>query len=68
MSVRTFSNIGAADRAVRLLLGAMGLALAVSGPRSPWGYLGVALLLTAAIGFCPLYAVLGISTRSRRTP
>ena len=60
-------NIGNADRAVRVLLGATALALVVTGPRSPWGYVGVVLLATAVAGFCPLYAMFGLSTRSRRT-
>lgn len=58
-------NIGTADRAIRAVLGVVALALVVSGPRTPWGFLGVALLATAAVGFCPLYAALGLSTRPR---
>ena len=58
-------NIGNADRAIRAMLGLVALALVVSGPRTPWGFLGVVLLVTAAVGFCPLYAVLGLSTRPR---
>jgi hypothetical protein len=58
-------NLGAADRVMRALLGTVALALVLTGPRSAWGFLGIALLGTAAIGFCPLYAMLGISTRTR---
>lgn len=59
-------NLGAADRALRALLGAIALTLAFTGPRSPWGFLGLVLLGTAVVGFCPIYAVLGLSTRGRR--
>jgi len=58
-------NIGAVDRVVRALLGVSLLALVVTGPHTAWGYLGLVPLLTAATGFCPLYAVLGLSTRGR---
>jgi hypothetical protein len=60
-------NLGTADRVLRAVLGATALALVVTGPRSAWGYLGFVLLITAAVGFCPIYAALGLSTRSRRT-
>jgi len=66
MSNITRLNLGAADRALRALLGTIALALVFTGPRSPWGYLGLALLGTAAVGFCPIYAALGLTTRSRR--
>jgi Na+/proline symporter len=58
-------NIGRTDRVLRAALGIVALGLLYAGPRTPWGYVGIALLFTAAIGFCPLYALLGISTRSR---
>jgi hypothetical protein len=59
-------NVGRADRMVRGVLGAVALTLVFTGPRSPWGYVGLVLLFTAAIGFCPLYSLLGISTRKPR--
>jgi hypothetical protein len=55
-------NIGAADRAVRIVAGVALLAMVFVGPRTPLGWLGLIPLLTAAVNFCPLYAVLGIST------
>lgn len=65
MSVNRFFNVGPTDRALRAVLGLAVLALAFVGPRTPWGYLGLIPLLTAVVGFCPLYALLGISTRAR---
>ena len=65
MSRLTLHNVGTIDRALRAVLGIVALSLVYIGPRSPWGYVGLALLLTAVIGFCPLYALLGMTTRSR---
>lgn len=66
MSRWNHPNIGTVDRALRALLGVVALSLVVTGPRSAWGYVGVVLLFTAAVGFCPLYALLGLTTRTRR--
>jgi hypothetical protein len=60
-------NLGPADRFMRALLGVVGLSLVVWGPASPWGYLGLIPLVTAAIGYCPLYQLLGWSTAPQRT-
>jgi len=56
-------NEGAVDRILRIVLGIAVLSLVFVGPRTPWAWLGLVPLLTGVIGFCPLYAVLGISTR-----
>ena len=66
MSNWTQANIGSLDRALRALIGIAVLALAFTGPRTAWGYLGFIPLVTAAVGFGPLYAVLGLDTRGRR--
>lgn len=55
-------NEGAVDRILRVLVGAGVLSLAFIGPQTPWAYLGIIPLLTGLVGFCPLYAVLGINT------
>lgn len=65
MSNRTRPNLGSVDRALRVVLGSAALALVFTGPRTPWGYGGAVLLITAAIGFCPIYAAFGLSTRAR---
>ena len=62
MPAKTFFNVGSVDRVLRALLGVAVLSLAFVGPQSPWGYLGLVPLLTAAIGWCPLYSLLGINT------
>ena len=54
-------NVGGIDRTVRIVLGAVLIAIAVMGI-SPWGWVGVVPLLTGLIGWCPPYAIFGMST------
>lgn len=53
------------DRVARVILG-LGLAsLLAIGPVPGWGLVGLAgfvLLFTAAMGSCPIYTLLGVST------
>jgi hypothetical protein len=60
------TNVGTIDRIVRAALGLALLGLAITGTIGLWGYIGVVPLLTAAIGYCPAYHVLGISSCPRR--
>ncbi len=55
-------NVGVIDRALRLVLGVVLLALVFLGPKTAWGWLGAVLLATAAVGSCPLYTLLGLRT------
>jgi hypothetical protein len=55
-------NVGFAERAIRVVLGLLVLSLAFIGPQSTWAYLGIIPLATGLIGWCPPYALLGIST------
>jgi len=55
------------DRAVRIILGLGLLSLLSMGPVPGWGLLGLVGLVplaTGAIGSCPLYTLVGFSTRS----
>ena len=63
------SNVGNPDRIVRALLG---IALIAAPLLSGWGggvaliapiAIGTVLLATAAFGFCPIYALFGLSSR-----
>lgn len=56
------TNAGSIDRALRALLGIGLIAIVFVGPQTPWGWLGLIPLGTAALGWCPLYALLGINT------
>jgi hypothetical protein len=60
-------NIGPVDRVIRLAIGFALIAYAIPLGFAPtgwnWvGWIGVVPVLTAAIGLCPLYTLLGIST------
>ena len=55
-------NEGTLDRALRVILGLVLIALVFVGPQTPWGWIGVVPLLTGLVGMCPLYSVLGINT------
>lgn len=56
------TNEGTVDRAVRAIAGIALIGLTLAGTIGPWGWIGVVPLATAAIGWCPLYTVLGINT------
>lgn len=55
-------NEGTIDRALRIIVGIVLLALVFVGPQTPWGWIGIVPLATGLIGWCPLYRVFGIST------
>jgi hypothetical protein len=57
-------NVGGIDQFIRLLVGLGALSLIFIGPKTWWGLLGLIPLLTASIGVCPLYSLVGISTCS----
>jgi len=56
------SNVGGIDRILRIVLGLALIAMTLMGTIGAWGWIGVVPLLTAALGSCPLYTVLGLST------
>lgn len=63
----TWINMGAVDRVLRLVLGVALLAFAIWA-EVDWrwvGWIGLVPLATAAIGWCPLYAMLGIGTNGK---
>ena len=60
-------NVGAIDRALRVIVGIALLAFAFGliGPATGWnwvGWIGIIPLATGAVGSCPLYSILGLST------
>lgn len=56
------ANEGGVDRALRVIVGLVLIALAVMGVVGAWGYIGVVPLLTGIMGFCPAYTLLGMNT------
>jgi len=56
------SNVGGLDRTARIVGGLVLIGLAATGTVGAWGWIGVVPLLTGAVGFCPLYPLLGLNT------
>ena len=54
-------NIGKNDKNIRLALGVL-IVLWGLFYKNWWGLIGLLLLITAFVSWCPLYAVLGIKT------
>jgi hypothetical protein len=60
-------NMGMVDRGLRVIIGLALIAFAIplGFPQTGWnwvGWIGVVPLLTALLGVCPLYSLLGLST------
>jgi Protein of unknown function (DUF2892) len=60
-------NVGAIDRAIRVVIGLALIAFAIplGFPDTGWnwiGWIGVVPILTAVAGTCPAYSLLGFST------
>lgn len=63
-------NMGTIDRALRVVIGVILIAYAIpvgfSSTGWNWvGWIGVIPLLTAFVGVCPLYSLIGLSTCGR---
>jgi hypothetical protein len=65
------ANVGSVDRIVRIIIGAILVALPYVYQSSIWDSMavrlivpivGVVLILTALVRFCPLYKIVGAST------
>ena len=50
------------DRGLRVVAGLILIGLAATGTVGFWGYIGIVPLVTGAVGMCPIYSLLGIST------
>ncbi len=59
-------NVGSADKIVRLVVGIALIAFALFGPADigwKWvGWIGVVPIVTALMGWCPLYSIVGMKT------
>ncbi len=56
-------NVGTIDRALRIIVGLILLLLAFVGPQIWWlGVIGVILLVTGLVSWCPAYRLLNIKT------
>ena len=57
-------NVGSVDRVIRIIVGLalLSLLFILEGNARWWGLIGLGPIMTAAIGYCPPYAWLGINT------
>jgi len=57
-------NLGSADKVIRIILGVaiIGLGIYFS---NWWGLLGLVLLITAFINWCPAYSLIGVSSNKK---
>jgi len=62
------TNESGVDRLFRVVVGLAVLSLVFVGPKTLWGLVGLVPLLTGAVGFCPIYRLLGLATRREPTP
>lgn len=55
------ANVGGIDRILRIVVGLALIAWALMGG-PVWAWIGLVPLATGAIGFCPVYPLLGMNT------
>ena len=60
-------NIGSADRAIRIAVGLalIAFAIPIGFPNNGWnwlGWIGIVPILTAIVGTCPGYSLIGFSS------
>ena len=48
------TNVGGIDRILRIAVGLLLIALAITGKLVPWGWIGLVPLLTGIFSTCPL--------------
>jgi hypothetical protein len=56
------NNEAMVERVIRVVAGLAVLSLVFVGPQTPFGWLGLVLIATGAMGSCPVYTLLGMST------
>jgi hypothetical protein len=55
-------NVGSIDRVLRVLIGLALIVASLTGTIGLWGYIGIVPLLTAFVGYCPAYSLIGMNT------
>jgi hypothetical protein len=56
------ANVGGIDRILRIAVGALLVVLAALNVIGVWGYIGVVLVASGLLRFCPAYLPFGLST------
>jgi len=66
--MKNYKNMGNIDRIIRLIVGAglFSLLFVVNNNWKYLGILGIILLLTSAVGVCPLYMPFKIDTQKKK--
>lgn len=61
-------NVGNIDRVVRIIVGVgiLSLIYFLEGNARWWGLIGLGPIATAAMGYCPPYAWMGVSTCAKK--
>lgn len=57
------ANMGGKDRLIRVAVALVMIGLAMANVIGPWGWIGIVPLVSAALGWCPVYMLIGLSTR-----
>ena len=60
-------NVNTVDQVMRIVLGLVLVSLVFIGPQTHWGWVGLILIATGFMNFCPVYHLLGISTLKKKT-
>ncbi len=55
-------NVGSTDKIVRIVVGAILILLALLGTIGWWGWIGIILIATGLMNWCPAYNLFGINT------
>jgi Protein of unknown function (DUF2892) len=56
------SNVGNADRILRIVAGIILISLVFVGPKTVWGWVGLVPLFTGLFRWCPAYILFGLNT------
>lgn len=56
------NNVGSIDKVLRIVIGLVLISLVFIGPQTPWGWVGIIPLVTAAFGSCPMYSLFGFNS------
>ena len=59
------ANVGATDRAIRIVVGLALIGATLMGSIGVWGWIGLVPLATGVFRFCPAYLPFGLSTCKR---
>lgn len=57
-------NVGKSDKIIRYILGIVIIGAGIMF-NSWWGIIGIIPIFTAAMGWCPLYKILNMSTKNK---